>query len=311
MFIDIILQCNCTALTPFWSAQTSFWASTGVTITSKLGYSYPEFNGLDPANTAATSTAIGNIVNQLYGGFFSANSFAAVPPSTIPAPIADTTPKQVPLAAAAPPDLTRSLPAVSAASHNPPSAHSRSLAAAPASHNPPSTHSRSLAAAPASHNPPSTHSRSLAAAPASHNPAPSHHHPSSTQAPVHHMSLHPTAHVQQSTAAPNHGVYDWTARVEFKKYELGSSFSVLIFIGQVPENPREWRVSPSFVGSHHAFVNSAASHCANCTNQQDLVVEGFVHLNRAIAQHSGLPSLDPEVVEPYLTQNLHWRVLKV
>ena len=125
------------------------------------------------------------------------------------------------------------------------------------------------------------------------------------------MSLHPTAHVQQSTAAPNHGVYDWTARVEFKKYELGSSFSVLIFIGQVPENPKEWRVSPSFVGSHHAFVNSAASHCANCTNQQDLVVEGFVHLNRAIAQHSGLPSLDPEVVEPYLTQNLHWRVLKV
>ena len=260
---------TCTALTPFWNAQTSFWASAGVTNTSKLGYSYPEFNGLDPANATATRTAIGNIVNQLYGGFFSANSFAAVPQS-IPAPISTLadTPKQVPLAAAS------------------------------------TTQTRSLPAKAASHDPPSTHSRSLVSAPPSHNPSPS--------APVHHMSLHPSAHHDQSSAAaPNHGMYDWTARVEFKKYELNSSFSVLIFIGQVPENPREWRSSPSYVGGHHAFVNSAASRCSNCTNQQDLVTEGFVHLNRAITQHSGLPSLDPEVVEPYLTHNLHWRVQKV
>jgi tyrosinase len=125
-----------------------------------------------------------------------------------------------------------------------------------------------------------------------------------------HSSAHPTV-VEQSSSPPHHGMWDWTARVEFKKYELGSSFSVLIFLGQVPENPREWRVSPSYVGGHHAFVSSAASRCANCNNQQDLVIEGFVHLNRAIAQHSGLPSLDPDVVEPYLTNNMHWRVQKV
>jgi len=122
---------------------------------------------------------------------------------------------------------------------------------------------------------------------------------------------HPTVVEQQSAAAPpNHGMWEWTARVEFKKYELGTSFSVLIFLGQVPQNPREWRISPNYVGGHHAFVNSAAGSCANCSNQQDLVTEGFVHLNHAIVQHSGLGSLEPNVVEPYLTHNLHWKVQK-
>ena len=94
-------------------------------------------------------------------------------------------------------------------------------------------------------------------------------------------------------------------------YELGASFSVFIFLSQVPENPREWRVSPNYFGGHHAFVNSAAGSCANCTNQQDLVVQEFVHLNYAIAQDSGLGSFETNVVEPYLTHNLQWRVQNV
>ena len=114
------------------------------------------------------------------------------------------------------------------------------------------------------------------------------------------------------SATPDRGqIWDWTARVEFKKYELGTSFSVLIFLSQVPENSREWRVSPYFVGGHHAFVNSTPSKCANCSNQRNIVVEGFVHLNYAIAQRSELGSLEPNVVEPYLTDNLYWRVQKV
>lgn len=120
----------------------------------------------------------------------------------------------------------------------------------------------------------------------------------------------PTVAVKSSPPS-HHGMWEWTARVEFKKYELQTSFSVLIFLGQVPDNPREWRISPNFVGAHHAFVNSAASMCANCTNQHDIVVEGFIHLNPAIVKHSGLESLEPNVVEPYLTNNLNWKVQKV
>lgn len=109
---------------------------------------------------------------------------------------------------------------------------------------------------------------------------------------------------------PDLGLYEWTARVEFKKYELGSSFSVFLFLGSVPEDPEEWHVSSHFVGAHHAFVNTAMQRCANCRTQSDLLEEGFVHLNHAIVTHSGLGSLDPEAVEPYLTKELHWRVQK-
>ena len=105
--------------------------------------------------------------------------------------------------------------------------------------------------------------------------------------------------------------WDWTARIHVKKYEVGGSFSVLLFLGTVPANPAEWRTSPHYVGAHHAFVNSTPQRCANCRRQGDLVIEGFVHLNEAIARLSHLNSFDPSAVKPYLQQNLHWRVLKV
>ena len=111
-------------------------------------------------------------------------------------------------------------------------------------------------------------------------------------------------------AAPG-GYWEWTARIRFKKYALGCSFSVLLFLGEVPEDPAEWRMSPNYAGAHHAFVNSAPQRCANCRRQAELVIEGFVHLNEAIASHSGLGTFDPDAVKPYLQENLHWRVQKV
>jgi tyrosinase len=114
---------------------------------------------------------------------------------------------------------------------------------------------------------------------------------------------------------PGHGgnegqvvLHDYTARVHFKKYELGGSFSVLIFLGDVPNDPSQWRKCNAFVGAHHAFVNSAASQCGNCKNQADIYSEGFVHLNSAIAKRSGLSSYEAEQVLPYLKDKLHWRI---
>jgi len=113
-----------------------------------------------------------------------------------------------------------------------------------------------------------------------------------------------------SRLKPTGSAYDWTARVEFNQFELPSSFSVAIFLGKVPNDPKKWEVSPNHVGSYYAFVNSAAKSCGNCRNNTDTVVEAFVHLNQAIARHSRLESLEPEVVAPHLTDNLQWRVLK-
>lgn len=106
-------------------------------------------------------------------------------------------------------------------------------------------------------------------------------------------------------------IWDWSARIEAKKYELGSSFSVLFFLGEVPGDSAEWRTSPYYAGSHYAFVNTAASHCAHCNDQVDIEIECFVPLNVAISQHSGLGSYEPSVVEPYLKRQLQWRVQKV
>ncbi|KAF8901474.1 tyrosinase [Gymnopilus junonius] len=203
-----------TALTPFRTGNDTFWASSGVEDTAKLGYTYPDFDGLDMNNPDAVFTAIGNLVNQKYGVSVSGDLPSPAPPTPAPAP---------------------------------------------------------------------------------------------PHGPGHHVPHHG----QVRHAPPHHGFQDWTARIEFKKYEVGQSFSVLLFLGVPPEDPKQWNVCSNFAGTYVAFVNSMAEQCANCVNNAEVVVEGYVHLNNAIAKHSRLDSLDPEVVEPYLTKALHWRVQKV
>lgn len=116
---------------------------------------------------------------------------------------------------------------------------------------------------------------------------------------------------EEATVSPaSQSVRDWSVRIQSKKFQLGGSYSILIFIGSVPEDPKEWRESTSYVGSDEVFANSAAGHCANCVQNADMVVEGYVHLNQALAR-AGLTSLDPDVVAPYLKDNLSWRVYQV
>lgn len=104
---------------------------------------------------------------------------------------------------------------------------------------------------------------------------------------------------------------DWSARVRCKQQEISNSFSVLLFLGNPPEDPASWCTSPQYIGPCDFFVNSASSHCENCTNNAEIESEGFVDLNDAILRHSGLNSLEESVVAPYLKDNLKWRVKKV
>ena len=106
-----------------------------------------------------------------------------------------------------------------------------------------------------------------------------------------------------------------------EKYALKASFDVVIFLlpTDVDESAisttdsNSWFESPYYVGSVSAFVNSKPEHCANCQNaiRQSLHIEGFVNLNEAIIDISGLTSFEDDVVHPYLTKNLVWRVRKV
>ncbi|KAJ8077639.1 hypothetical protein PM082_002072 [Marasmius tenuissimus] len=105
-------------------------------------------------------------------------------------------------------------------------------------------------------------------------------------------------------------VWEWTARIHVKKYEVGGSFSIPLFVGSVPENPEEWLTSENFVGGHYVFVNSTPENCGNCLTRLDNIVEGFVHLNDALLTRSGLESLESSDVVSYLKKNLHWRAAK-
>jgi len=219
-----------TPLTPFRNTQTTFWASSATRDTSPLGYSYPDFNGVDLGDSQAVQSAIADRVNQLYGSsIFGASAFAA------------------PASAVAAESIT--------AERSAPAPRQQVMAA------------------------------------------------------VQTIPAESTRQVPLEAGSTNNQLYDWTCRIECKKHELSTSFAVLIFLGDVPDDPSEWRSSPSYVGAHYAFVNSNVEECENCRSQGDLVIEGFVHLNSAIIARSG-PDLKPETVEPYLAQNLKWRIQK-
>lgn len=57
-----------------------------------------------------------------------------------------------------------------------------------------------------------------------------------------------------SSSSDDHAL-DWAVRIRMHKYEVEESFLVLIFLGDVPTDSKDWFTSPNFVGAHGAFVN--------------------------------------------------------
>ena len=120
-----------------------------------------------------------------------------------------------------------------------------------------------------------------------------------------------------AAAAQDATIYNWMARIRSKRFELGGGYFILIFLGDIPDNPEEWQSAPSFVGEHFVFVNSYADWCRNCHEQANHVVEGFVHLNDRLKEvthasnDSDLVLLKLGNIIPYLENNLRWRIQAV
>lgn len=232
--IDLDLTFILLALAPFWNSQTSYWNSVNLGDSAKLGYTYPDFNGLDLSNPDQLQRAMVSRVGDLYGSSMLGGSSGDVSDSFIATSQAQLAPAPVLLAQA---------PKLEA---NPPSENAT-----------------------------------------------------------------PTVEAAPRSVNQSDSLWEWAARVHVQKYALGSSFSILFFLGEVPEDPYQWLISPNLVGTHQVFANSVPDRCANCRNQSQAVVEGFIHLNSGIKDHSNLNSLEPNVVKPFLTEQLHWRVMKV
>jgi tyrosinase len=103
---------------------------------------------------------------------------------------------------------------------------------------------------------------------------------------------------------------DWFIRVRVKKFQFGQSFTILFFLGSVPEDIAEWRTSPHLVGSHSEFVNSDPEHCANCKDNANLITEGFVGLDDLL-ERLGHATSSEEEIEKYIHDQIHWRIQKI
>ncbi|KAF8956949.1 hypothetical protein BDZ97DRAFT_1925015 [Flammula alnicola] len=57
---------------------------------------------------------------------------------------------------------------------------------------------------------------------------------------------------------PDEGPWDWTAQIQVKKYELGCSFAVFLFLGGVLEDPARWPLHQEYVGACFELVTKTA-----------------------------------------------------
>ena len=95
-----------------------------------------------------------------------------------------------------------------------------------------------------------------------------------------------------------------------KKYEVGGSFSVYLFFGEVPADSSQWYYDKSFIGTFDVFANETPENCDNCVDNRDKTITGYIHVSRPILSRSDKGSLDKAVVLPQLEQ-LRWGVKKV
>ena len=103
---------------------------------------------------------------------------------------------------------------------------------------------------------------------------------------------------------------DWFIRVRVKKFQLGQSFTILFFLGSVPDDVAQWRTSPHLIGSHSEFVNSDPEHCANCKENINIITEGFIDLDDSL-ERLGHGNDTEEAIEKYIQDEIHWRIQKV
>ncbi|KAH7099392.1 hypothetical protein BKA62DRAFT_758658 [Auriculariales sp. MPI-PUGE-AT-0066] len=98
---------------------------------------------------------------------------------------------------------------------------------------------------------------------------------------------------------------EWNLHIRSNEHELGQSYSAVFFLGPVPASPSQWRTSDKMLGMHvsHTFSGDVPV-------ERDTEIESFIPLQRALKRLSGLDSLTPEYVVPYLRETLRWGVQK-
>jgi len=92
-------------------------------------------------------------------------------------------------------------------------------------------------------------------------------------------------------------MYDWSIHASYKTFELDESFSLVFYFA---DDNGDYNKKESYIGTIAAFRGSTPETCVNCKENEDLVEEGFVHLNRVLART--IQSFDPDQVVKFLKE---------
>ncbi|EKM78930.1 hypothetical protein AGABI1DRAFT_114468 [Agaricus bisporus var. burnettii JB137-S8] len=92
-------------------------------------------------------------------------------------------------------------------------------------------------------------------------------------------------------------MFDWTIQASWKKFELDDSFAIIFYFAADGSTNV---TKENYIGSINIFRGTTPTNCANCRTQDNLVQEGFVHLDRFIARD--LDTFDPQAVHRYLKE---------
>ncbi|KAF3061355.1 Tyrosinase [Daldinia childiae] len=117
----------------------------------------------------------------------------------------------------------------------------------------------------------------------------------------------------QSSSRPSLGAVfrdgkyrEWIANIRVNKHAMGGSFSIHLFLGDVPSDPSSWPVAPNLVGTHGIFAHKSVH-----SRTSDRMVTGTIPMTSALMHMvtSGkISSLHAEDAEPFLKSNLEVRV---
>lgn len=109
--------------------------------------------------------------------------------------------------------------------------------------------------------------------------------------------------------APSGRTIEWIANIQVKKYALTKSFFVHVFLGPFKDDPSSWSFEPNLVGTHCVFAKLSTSGSIAADPHQ--IVTGTIPLTSALLddiEEGQLKSLKDEDVEPYLMENLKYRI---
>lgn len=95
----------------------------------------------------------------------------------------------------------------------------------------------------------------------------------------------------------------WSANIRMDQNAVGKSYDLHLFLGVVPQNPKDWAGSPNRVGRFAAFTGSGTAR-GDIHGQVPLTAK---LIEKYLAKTPGIPDLSPASMKTYLKANLSWR----